>query len=187
MITMKKTPLYISLTLVAGLMLASCGKKTDPPPKPKTGITATSMTFTLNGKVMTFNECEAALGGFQGLNLINGHNIDPTTGDVSGKTGISIDLEGEPNIYAGETFTGAQFNASQGLKGGFINYTDSNGVLYIPDDQQTVSTIIITSLTSNYIKGTFSGVVYADSQTVKNSYTITNGSFTASITQVKQY
>jgi hypothetical protein len=147
--------------------------------KPDSDVTF--MKFSANSTDVSFNTCLALTASVNSVNqtLITGTNL------TNGKPGSS-DFEVEilhdvSTLKAGQTYplatVGGQADASALFY--FTNETDSFNTLPLNPS----GTVTITDVTSTTVKGTFSGKLYAfgDEQATNVIYTITNGSFTAKI------
>ena len=163
--------------LAVAVVFSSCKKSSTP--KPDNGTTTTSMKFTVNGTVVSLNDCEETDASvndapqtlFIGVNVTNGK-----PGDVS----FEVDVMAAPSaLKAGQTYP-ASSSFSQPNSSALFYYPNANDS-YNTQPSNAQGTVSITEVTSTTISGTFSGKLFAsdDFNGEHIIYTITSGSFTA--------
>jgi hypothetical protein len=177
---MKKIFIY-SIAMIA--LFASCKKSSPSAPA---GISA-----TINGTSKNFNELPSAvksyLGGVDQIEILGGIASGESIGiSISNDLGGGID-----SIVAGtysDTSTrfsievdylalvGSSFITYSG--GTFVDGSEGPG---IPVTNHLV--INISSVTSNSIKGTFSGNIYVNGDPSAGAWPVTNASFNLTMTQ----
>ena len=172
-----KTLSYTCIALAAiALTFSSCKKSSNPTPN---NTVSSSMKFTSNGSVVSFNNCgevSASVNGitqtlFTGINVTNG-----TPGDVN----FEINIQHDPATFqAGQTY---QVTSLPGHADAATFYYSTNSTdEFTSQPTNTQGSVSITGVTSTTISGTFSGKLFAydDYAGATVVYTITNGSFTA--------
>lgn len=147
------------------LVLSSCKKHS-----PSANVAGT-MTVTINGTTQTFNVgAEAHVdnsGDFHDLSLIG---IQST----STANSILMSITTTSPITAG-TYTAASSQAD-------ISYTLASGSIYQYDDSEgSGATIVIKSISSTNVQGTFSGTLGLITGGGAATQTLTNGTFNLNI------
>jgi len=174
---MKKLSKLFIAVLFTAIAFTSCKKNSDNSPAGST------MTFTANGKAVTFNTCVAVTASLNDVEqvMITGTNLtNGSPGVVSFEVEITHALA---TLKAGQTYpvgtSFAQQNASV-----FYYFTSSDNVA-VSQPGKPVGTVTLTEVTSTSIKGTFSGKLFAqdDFDGTTLLYTIAGGSFTAKISK----
>ena len=173
---MKKTSQLLMAILLVALAFTSCKKSSDNPNASSTP----SMKFTANSSAINYNTCFAAdaTAGSIKQTLITGNN-----GTIAnpGNSTFELDiLAGLSALKAGQTYPASTT----------FNQANSAALMYFPNQNDFFATqpgnaegaVSITDVTSDIIKGTFSGKLYTqDDFEGKNlKYTITGGTFVAS-------
>jgi hypothetical protein len=170
---MKKIFSLFSALLFIAVVLNSCSKSHD------SISTSSSMKFTANGTAISFPTClevTATLNGNEHL-LITGEN---TTATSSFEVEI---IHALATLQAGQTYqVSSTVNASNSIN---LYYFTTTGDSFQTQAGNPQGTVTITGVTSNAISGTFSGKLFAASDFSGTTvlYTVTNGSFNASITK----
>ena len=160
--------------MVAAVTLGSCKKSSDP-----NASSTPSMKLTLNGKAVSYNTCIAsdATGGSLKQTLILGTNVTKGTPD-----GVTFEVEiikEMASIKTGDVFPAstkfAQANSSALL------YYAADGNFYATQPGNPQGTVTITAVTSDIIKGTFSGKLFTDDDYDGSDvkYTVIGGTFVA--------
>jgi hypothetical protein len=165
---MKKLILLLPLCLL--LALSSCSKKSTPSPN----ITGT-ITATIGGSAQTFN-----VNAYATYQTINGLNFITIYGAKSSGSTDKFELAiVNSSIIAGTTYTGV---ASQVQ----LTYTLASGAVYqyADDDEAAFVSVLIKSISSTNVQGTFSGDLNLISGTGAGTQTLTNGTFNLRIEPV---
>jgi len=160
--------LKLFLPLFALLILFSCKKNSSTP----TTATAT-ITATVDGTSQTYN-----VGAAGHLTSGTGTNDLAIVGLSSAGTGgnsLIIDINTSSPIVAG-TYLGSTSQVD-------FSYTTSGGAIYQVDNSNSASnaTVVITSITSTTVKGTFSGKLVLIYGSGPATSTFTNGAFNLAI------
>ncbi|MCR8561543.1 hypothetical protein KXD93_28065 [Mucilaginibacter sp. BJC16-A38] len=172
---MKQTTKFLIAVMAAAITLGSCKKSSDP-----NASSTQSMKLTLNGKAVSYSACliSTAEAGSSKQTIITG-----TTLANGVPTGATFEVELFKDIAlikAGDVFPASTVFAQ----------ANSSALLYFPNDNDFFATqpgnpqgtVTITAVTSDIIKGTFSGKLFTqddyEGKTVK--YTATGGTFVAS-------
>ena len=168
---------FLLLTTVLLVLFSSCKKSSSSAPS---GVTA-----TLNGKTKTFGAgaiaAKTSVAGITDIEIIAA---------VSATTGEAIDLSisngltgGMDSIVAGTySDTSTRFTVDLSYDQDNTGSTSYDGGTSVGGSQGTGSVaqhvvITISSITSNSIKGTFSGDVYLNGDPTSTLLTVTSGSF----------
>ena len=162
---MKKLSLLL-LPMCLSFVLSSCSKKSTPSPS----ITGT-ITVTIDGSAQTFNVSAAArIQNISGVNVLNIFGTQST-----GSTNSIAMSVVNSSITAG-TYTGVGSQAQ-------ISYALASGTVYqyADDDAAAYATIVIKSISSTNIQGTFSGNLNLIGGTGAATETLTNGTFNLNI------
>ena len=168
--------LCIALAAIA-LTFSSC-KKSSNNPKPNNTVTS-SMKFTANGTVVSFNNCGETSLSVNGVTqtLFLGVNI---TNGTPGNASFELNIQHDPTTFkAGQTY---QVGSLPDQADDLIFFYSTNGSdNFTTQPANPQGTVTITEVTSTTISGTFSGKLFAydDYAGATVVYTITNGSFTA--------
>ena len=165
------------ILLIAPILFYSCKKSSTP--APVASVSASSMSLIYNNTKLSFNNC------FEGTASVNnapeiiiiGNNI---TGSKVSDNSFEVDITAD----AATLKPGAVFQAASSF--GQLNVM---ALFFFPDTTNTYTTqpaspagtVTITDVSSTYIKGTFSGKLFAsdDFSATKLLYTVTNGTFVA--------
>ena len=157
----------LSLILCVLFVASSCKKSS------KSITTTGTITVNIDGAAQTFNVGAAAhvdnTGGFYSLSLIG---VQSTTAANS----IIVEVTSSSPIVAG-TYTGTNSQAD-------MSYTQVSGsAIYQFDGSNNASnaTIIVKSISSTSVQGTFSGTLELISGTGAASKALTNGTFNLNI------
>ena len=157
----------LSLILCVLFVASSCKKSS------KSITTTGTITVNIDGAAQTFNVGAAAhvdnTGGFYSLSLIG---VQSTTAANS----IIVEVTSSSPIVAG-TYTGTNSEAD-------MSYTQVSGsAIYQFDGSNNASnaTIIVKSISSTSVQGTFSGTLELISGTGAASKALTNGTFNLNI------
>jgi hypothetical protein len=163
---MKKLKLLLPFCVL--LVLFSCKKQSSSP----TSATGT-ITATVDGTSQTFNV--GATGHLDSSTGINDLSMIGLSGTAAGANSMIILVTSTGPIVAG-TYAGS---GSQGD----LSYTMGSGLVYQYDDSAIISnaTVIITSISSTTVKGTFSGSLVLVSGNGAATKTLTNGTFNLAI------
>lgn len=160
---MKKLILLLPVCLL--LALSSCSKKSTPAP----GSTGTgTITATIGGSAQTFN-----VNAYATAQNIDGLNFITIYGSKSSGSTDKFELAiVNSSILAGTTYTGV---ASQVQ----LTYTLASGAVYqyADDDAAAFVSVVIKSVSSTNVQGTFSGNLNLISGTGAATETVTNGTF----------
>jgi len=162
---MKKLILLLPLCLL--FVLSSCSKKSTPAPS----VTGT-ITVTIDGSTQTFNvDASAHVQNISGLNVFNIFGAQSTGSTNS----IAISIVNS-SLTAG-TYTGVDSQAQ-------ISYALASGTVYqyADDDAAAYATVVIKSISSTNVQGTFSGNLNLIGGTGAATETLTNGTFNLNIT-----
>ncbi len=162
--------------MAAAVTLGSCKKSSSDPNASSTQ----SMKFTINGSAVNYNTCleASASAGSSNQTVFSGFQ---TTNGTTGASTFEVAINNDPaTLKAGQTYAAA-------TKFGETNHS---ALLYFPNDKDfyasqpgnpTGTTVTITDITTDIIKGTFSGKLFSqddyDGKSVK--YTVTAGTFVA--------
>ena len=169
------------LLVTLAIVLLSCLKKLGPAPSGVGlyGSTApSSMKFTYNDSTVNLNTCIALSLSANNQSHINITGVN-VTGGKEGNINMIIDIVAAvDSIKAGQIFNAASSFGQPGVED-LIFSIDTTA--YVSQPAKPQGTVVITSVTSAYIKGTFTGTLYdgLDFDANKVLYTITNGSFIA--------
>ncbi|HTD99441.1 MAG TPA: hypothetical protein VK668_09135 [Mucilaginibacter sp.] len=163
---MKKS-ILLFLPLFALLVLFSCKKSS------KSSInTVGTITATIDGNQQTFNVGATAQlqnnGGSNSLSIIGVQG--------SGNSNSLIMLVTNNGPITTGTYTGADSKAN-------LSYTTTNSLIYQNDDSDVNSnaTIVISSITSTNVQGTFSGKLVLITGNGAATATITSGTFNLAV------
>jgi hypothetical protein len=162
---MKKLSLLLSVCLL--FVLSSCSKKSTPSPN----VTGT-ITVTIDGSVQKFNvSATANIKNIDGVNIVS---IFGAQGTGSTNT-IAISVV-NPSITAGTTYTGVGSQVQ-------ISYTLASGAVYqyADDDGAAFATVLVKSVSSTNIQGTFSGNLNLISGTGAAKEILSNGTFNLNV------
>jgi hypothetical protein len=166
--------LFIAVMFTA-IAFSSCKKSSDN----SNSSSNASMKFTANGTAVSYNTCIVvdATAGTVKQTLISGNNGTITKpGDATFELDILHDLA---TLKAGQTYpVSTTFN--QANSAALIYFPNQND-FFATQPGNPQGTVSITDVTTDIIKGTFSGKLFTqddfDGTTVK--YTITGGTFVA--------
>jgi hypothetical protein len=160
---MKK--LILLLPVCIFLVLSSCSKKNTP--TPSLGGTGT-ITFAIGGAAQTFNvNAYATYQNLDGLNFLTIYGLK--NAGTTDKFELAIV---NSSIIEGTTYTGV---ASQVQ----LTYTLASGAVYqyADDDAAAFVSVVIKSVTSTNVQGTFSGNLNLISGNGPAKQVLTNGTF----------
>jgi hypothetical protein len=177
MFSMKKNHflmLYAALLLFFVCSFGGCKKST-----PSAGLGDSYMRYKLNGTKKDYNGCSAvflsAVNGIYGVGIAGASSNDPSND-------FSITLFAKTALSQGQTFTAGLVTGTYYTQGGLAYVEGSKsyssaGTIINPAAKVSV---IITELSSTYVKGTFSGTLYSDASNYTTvAYTVTEGEFNA--------
>ena len=177
---MSQKPLTFIAILSTLILFSSCKKNSagTPPVNP-----AKPIQFTINGSAVSYANCFYTVpytnGNFEVI-IAATNTVDTQTATsfiLNFQIRLVIDASG---VKAGQTFPIA---TSGGQIGTAMLYYTPDGVNdFATQYANAQGTVTITGVTSNMISGTFSGKLFAASDTggITVVYTITNGIFQAS-------
>ena len=165
-----KTKLFL-VAVLGTLLFSSCAKKTTPPDG---GTTSYADSYTINGP--GFNNANYYMTSISGQT--SSFSSPTTTIDISGHFGDSVRVLFNISLTGSTAATyqmGAPGSSPNNMQVTRINDKTSNQTIY---SSQSGSSLIITSYggVGSAVTGTFSGKFQDD---VGNSYTISNGTFSA--------
>jgi hypothetical protein len=173
---MSLKPLAFFTFLSMAMVVASC-KKSGGGPAPVSP--AKPVQFTINGSAVNYSNCfdleDFSNGNFEVIiEATNAINAQPVT---NLQIRLVIDASG---LKAGQTFPVATSGGQIGTS--MLYYTPDGANDFESQYSNAQGSVTITSVTSKMITGTFSGKLFAVSDTNGTTvvYTITNGSFQAS-------
>ncbi|MES1223212.1 MAG: hypothetical protein ABUT20_47400 [Bacteroidota bacterium] len=174
---MKKYHFLMLYTVLFSLLLitfAGCKKSAE------TAVAGDSyMRYKLNGTKKDYNFCSAtflsAVNGIYSTGIAGANSNDPSND-------FSITLFSKTPLSQGATFTAALVPATYFTQGQLAYVQSSKGYTSagtVINPAAKVS-VIITELSSTYVKGTFSGTLYSDADNYTTVvYTVTEGEFNA--------
>jgi hypothetical protein len=155
-----------AIAILGSVVLVSCKKSSGG---------GAPLQATINGKATSFGT-EAS-----GLTSSGGGQYTIVVAGVSGTTSpnaFSVTVESSSPIVAG-TYTDTSTTNFGGLQ--YIPYNTTN--FFASAGQASHPTkVVVTSVSSTQISGTFQGTLYAGQDTTTTPETITNGSFNVKLT-----
>jgi hypothetical protein len=174
---MKSLLQILFVLLVSAVLFNSCKKSSSP--APVTPASSSSMSLTYNNTVLAFIDC----------NLVSGevNNVPQTiilADNITGSKVSDNSFEVEITADVAKLKSGAVFQAA-------TSFAQANALtlFFFPDTTNTYATqpanhtgvVTITDVSATYVKGTFSGKLFAsdDFNATSLLYGITNGSFVA--------
>ena len=144
------------------LVFASCKKKSATP------ATTSTITVTIGGTAQTFNTGASAhvdnTNGFNSLSIIGIQS-------ASSSNSIILTVTNTTPVVAG-SYTGTSSQVD-------MSYSQASGAVYQFDGSNNASaaTVVISSITSTNVKGTFSGTLELITGSGAVSQVLTNGAF----------
>ena len=163
---MKKLRLFL-LPLCMLFVLTSCKKSSTSP----TSVTGT-MTATINGTAQTFNV--GAIANLQSEGGTYTLGMEGLSATSSSANSMIISITSSTPIVAG-TYTAASSQAN-------VSYTEANTNVYQYDASSgSGPSVVIKSISSAIVSGTFAGTVQLINGSGASSVAITNGTFNLKI------
>jgi hypothetical protein len=173
---MKNFPKLI-IYLSAILVFNACNKTTVT--TSSSAISSSSMKLAYNNTNLAFNTCIAAQSDVNGSEQLIISGYDVTKSQISDNS-FEIDLYADiDSIKVGQVFPASTiFEQPHSMTLFFL--PDSTNA-YVTQVAQPIGSVIITAVTSNEIKGIFSGGLFNSDDLSASAliYTVTNGSFAA--------
>ena len=163
-----KYPLLIIVVFISIVTFLSCKKS-------NTSLPSNTIQATINGKISTFNFGVSALRtGTPGTP----HYVIALTGLTDGTTlagSISFSVQGVDNI------TTATYNENSIINNASITYIDNidlfGNIFSNGHPTSNPFIIVVTSLNSTSIQGTFYGDIFHNGDSTQTLETVTNGKF----------
>ncbi len=171
--------LLLMLVTISTLFTA-CGKLGPAPSYTGASNSSapSSMKFSYNDTAVTLNSCTALSLSANNVSHVNISGIN-VSGGKNGNQNMIIDIiTSIDSLKAGQTFKAATDFGQTGVEDLLYTVDTTN---YVSQPAAAQGTVVITSVSSTYIKGTFTGTLYGelDFSATQLIYTITNGSFVA--------
>ena len=165
------------ILIIAAMLFYSCKKSSTP--APVVAASSSSMVLTYNSTKLAFNNCFEATASVNNAPeiIIIGNNI---TGSKVSDNSFEVDITADATTLK----PGAVFQAASSF--GQLNvmtlffFSDTTNT-YTTQPKSPAGIVTITDVSSTYIKGTFSGKLFAsdDFSATNLLYTVTNGTFVA--------
>ena len=137
-----------------------------------------SMKFSYNNTAVSLNSCTALSLSVNNASHVNISGVN-VTGGKDGNLNMIIDIiTSIDSLRAGQTFQAATDFGQTGVEDLLFTVDTTT---YVSQPAAAQGTVVITSVSSTYIKGTFTGTLYGglDFSATQLIYTVTNGSFIA--------
>ena len=161
-----------AIAILGSVILVSCKKSSGG---------AAPLQAIINGTVTNFGtEAVGATSSSNGLYMIS---IEGVTGAASTSGGLSVVIQSASPIVAGTyTDTTALNNNFAELQ--YVPSVSGSSVFGSAELKSHPTTVVVTSVSSTQITGTFQGNVYTDAgqDTTGTPTTITNGTFSVKLT-----
>jgi len=162
----------------------ACKKSSNPKPVVNTPVT-TSLSFSTNGTAVSYNECSAGGEGVSPtfLTTIEALQTINSFGAIA-DGGFVIEIMQDINtIKPGQTFP---VETTAGQSGSaIIDFSPDGASNYITQPANAQGSVTITDISATEMKGTFSAKLFAPADVSGTNVlsTITNGTFTASVSK----